>query len=279
MSKVVSYFLYFVGAMQFFFAVAFFLQWPPAINLWPFEGTTPLTFIFISSIFAAAASSTLWAVASGNYGALAGIGLDYLTILLPVTVVCFSIGIGSDNGQMITSGILCAIGAAFGLALFLWSRRIPIDKTLPMPKLVWWSFIVFIIALIIVSVRLILQVPNTIPWTITPDLSVVIGWMFLGAAVYFAYGVLFPSWLNAAGQLIGFLAYDVVLIVPFLTRLPTTAPEFRVGLMIYIAVVTYSALLAIYYLFINKPTRQRTWMRSKPAGAVPELLINDPEPS
>jgi hypothetical protein len=38
---------------------------------------------------------------------------------------------------------------------------------------------------------------------ITPELSVVIGWMFVGAALYFVYGLLRPSWLNSAGQLIG----------------------------------------------------------------------------
>jgi hypothetical protein len=89
--------------------------------------------------------------------------------------------------------------------------------------------------------------------------------MFLGAAVYFAYGLLRPSWLNSAGQLIGFLAYDLVLIVPFLTRLPATAPEFRLGLYIYTTVVTLSGLLAIYYLFLHKPTREWTWMRSQRA--------------
>ena len=79
--------------------------------------------------------------------------------------------------------------------------------------------------------------------------------MFLGAADYFAYGLLRPSWLNTAGQLIGFLAYDIVLIVPFLIRLPTIPPENRIGLTIYTGVVIYSGLVAIYYLFLNKPTR------------------------
>jgi hypothetical protein len=186
-------------------------------------------------------------------------------ILLPVSILSFRLGANSDNSRMIAYGVACVIGAVFGLALFIWSTRIPIDSTLPMPAVVWWSFICFIIALLMVGGRLVLQVPNSSPWMVTPELSVVAGWMFLGAAVYFAYGLLRPSWLNAAGQLIGFLAYDIVLIVPFLTRLPTTAPEFRVGLSIYTAVVTLSAILAIYYLFINKSTRQRTWMRSKPA--------------
>lgn len=76
MTRFFRYFLFFVCAIQFFFAIAFFVQLPFAVNAWPYPGTTPLTFIFISSIFAAAAASTLWVAATENYGALAGIGLD-----------------------------------------------------------------------------------------------------------------------------------------------------------------------------------------------------------
>lgn len=255
MTKAVRYFLFLVSVVQLFFAIAFFIQWPAAINLWPFEGTTPLTFIFISSIFAAAAAPTLWAAASEKYGALAGIGLDYLTILAPVSILSFQLGAVSGDSQMTLYGIACVIGAIFGLGLFLWSARIPLDRTPPMPAFVRGSFIVFILALLIVGGRLVLKVPNSIPWTITPELSVIMGWMFLGAALYFVYGLLRPSWWNSAGQLIGFLAYDVVLIVPFLSRLPTVAPENRIGLTIYTVVVIFSGLLAFYYLFLHKPTR------------------------
>ncbi len=255
MTKVVRYFLLFISAVQFFLAIAFFLQWPFAVNLWPFQGTTPLTFIFISSIFAAAAVPTLWAAATENYAALAGIGLDYLTILAPVSILSFQLGAAGSDPKMTAYGVACVFGALFGLALFLWSVRFPLDRTIPMPSLVRWSFIIFIIALLIVGGSLILKAPNIIPWAITPELSVVMGWMFLGAAIYFAYGLLKPGWLNSAGQMIGFLAYDIVLIVPFLTRLPTTAPERQLGLIIYTGVVIYSGLLALYYLFLHKPTR------------------------
>ena len=255
MAKVMRYALLFICAIQFLLAVAFFMQLPLAVSLWPFPGTTPLTFIFISSIFAAAAASTLWAAATENYGALAGIGLDYLAILLPVSILSFQLGASSGNSQMTGYGIACVFGALFGLGLVLWSSRIPIDRTRPVPNFVRWSFVIFIVALLIVSTRLILKAPNAIPWTITPELSVVIGWMFFGAALYFVYALLRPGWLNAAGQLAGFLAYDVVLIVPFLTRLPTTSPENLPGLIIYTGVVIYSGLLAIYYLFIHKATR------------------------
>ncbi|CAG0932961.1 hypothetical protein TFLX_02823 [Thermoflexales bacterium] len=261
----VRYALFLICAVQFFLAVAFFLQLPFAVNLWPFTGTTPLTYIFIASIFAAAAASTLWAVSTRNYGALAGIGLDYLIILAPVAIFSLQLGVSTGNSQLTTYGIVCVFGALFGLWLLRWSIRIPIDTTRPMPRLVRWSFVAFIIALLIVSVQLILKVPNVLPWAITPELSVVIGWMFLGAAAYFVYALLRPSWVNSAGQLAGFLAYDVVLIVPFLQRLPTVTPQFQIGLMIYTAVVAYSGLLAFYYLFIRKPTR--VWTH-RPASSV-----------
>lgn len=255
MARGFRYVLFFVSVIQLFFALAFFLQWPFATSLWPFPGTTPLTFIFVSSIFAAAGAATFWALASRNEGALAGIGLDYLTILAPVAVYTLQLAARDGDVRMAVYAIACVIGALFGLGLFIYSARIPLDATRPMPAPVRVAFALFIIALLIVGGRLVLQISGSIPWTITPELSVLMGWMFLGAAVYFAYGLLRPTWTNAAGQLVGFLAYDVVLIGPFLTRLPAVTPEHRLGLIIYTVVVTVSGLLAIYYLFLNRTTR------------------------
>ena len=264
MNRIARYALLFICVGQLLFAIAFFVQLPFATNLWPFPGTTPLTYIFISSIFAAAAASTFWAVNSKNYGALAGIGLDYLVILVPMAIFSIQLGLSTGSTPFYLYGIACVFGALFGLGLMLRSIRIPIDNTLRMPRLVWWSFVVFILALTFVSIRLILKVPNAIPWKITPELSVVIGWIFFGAMTYFVYSLLRPSWLNSAGQLVGFLAYDLVLIVPFLQRLPTVTPEHRLGLIIYTAVVIFSGLLAIYYLFIQRTTRLLTGMPSNP---------------
>jgi hypothetical protein len=184
-----------------------------------------------------------------------GIGLDYPSILAPLAIYSFKVGTRTGNSGLPNYGIICVLGALFGLALFLWSVRIPMDNTIPMPALVRWSFAFVIIALLVVSTLLILQVPSILPWKMTPELSVPIGWMFMGAAAYFAYALIKPSWVNSAGQLAGFLAYDVVLIVPFLTRLPTIAPEHRTEMIVYLIVIIYSGLLAIYYLFVNRSTR------------------------
>ncbi len=261
MTRIVRYGLVVIGLVQLVAALVFFFQWP-LVTLWPYPGTTPLTSIFIASIFAAAAAPTLWAAISENYGALAGIGLDYLTILGPLSIYSLILGAGSGDTRMTAFGISCVFGALFGLGLLLWSSGIPIDRSVPMPGVVRWSFIIFTILLVIVAVRMLLQVPNAVPWAVTPELSVVMGWMFIGAATYFVYGLVRPSWLNAAGQYIGFLAYDVVLVQPFLAHLPTMPPQFKFGLSVYTAVVIGSGLLAIFFLFAYPPTRRTTWKRS-----------------
>lgn len=254
MNKNLRYGLLLLSVVQLFLAFAFFIQLPFVVNLWPFEGTTPLTFIFISSIFAAAGASTFWAVSTNNDAAIAGIGLDYVFIMIPAAIFGFQL----NDSRYTLFGIAAIIGALFGAALFWWTQRIPFAPAPETPAPVRWSFVIFILALLVVATSLILKVPNVIPWSITPELSVLIGWMFLGAAAYFAYGLYRPSWMNAAGQLIGFLAYDIVLIVPFLNRLPTVAPQHQLGQIIYLIVVIYSGLLAIYYLFINRTTRIAT---------------------
>lgn len=244
-----------VSAVQVFLAVAFLLRLQLVVSVWPFAGTTPLTYTFLASICAAAATSTLWTVFTRNHAALAGIGLDAVAILGPIGLLALRLASSGTDPRMSSFGVICLVGAALGLALLLHAIRIPLDVRLRTPQPVLWSMVAFVVALVYVSYRLIAQQLNVIPWSITPDLSLLIGFTFLGAAFYFAYGVLRPYWSNAGGQLAGFLAYDLVLILPFLQRLPTVAPEHRTSLVVYIAVVAYSGLLAINYLFVHRTTR------------------------
>lgn len=69
-------------------------------------------------------------------------------------------------------------------------------------------------------------------------------------------------WENAGGRLAGFLAYDLVLLIPFVVRILSGSPSYygssseplRPNLL-YTAVVLLSGVLAAYYLFIHGPTR------------------------
>jgi len=96
---------------------------------------------------------------------------------------------------------------------------------------------------------------RVLPWDAPREVTIIYGWAFLGSAVYFIYGLIYPKWSNAAGQLLGTLAYDLVLIGPLIGHFSHIDQERRINLIIYTAAVVYSAAVAVFYLFIHPPTR------------------------
>jgi len=111
------------------------------------------------------------------------------------------------------------------------------------------------------------------------------GCFFLGAATYFVYGLLRPKWAIAAGALWSFLAYDVVLAIPYLrligsdTKTSIYGPSNPVNmpsLIVYLFVIGASAAIALYAFFVHPPTRViRTVARShrvdEPRGRLARL--------
>ena len=74
-------------------------------------------------------------------------------------------------------------------------------------------------------------------------------------ALFFTYALLKPAWNNARGPLMGFLAYDLVLLVPFLRHFAAVRPEQLLQLIVATGIVIGSGALAVYYLCVNKTTR------------------------
>ncbi len=257
MSSGVRALLLAIAAVQAVLAIAFVFQVSPVTGLWPFPGTTPLSNIFIGSILAAAAASTAWCVWVGSGRALVGIALDYVTILIPAAVVGLLAALGGGGLGMAGFGAFALGGALIGCWLLRYGLGKPWRDPRPLPRLVRWSFVFFIVALVLVGGALAVRVPNVLPWSVTPELSTLFGLMFLSAAVYFVFGLVEPRWENAGGQLAGFLAYDLVLIVPFAQRLPAIEDELRLNLVIYTVVVVVSGVLAAWYLFLDGRTRLR----------------------
>jgi hypothetical protein len=256
MNRYFRIFLFGVCVVQFIFAAGYVFQLPFATRLWPLDYTSNTTFIFIGSIYAAAAASTLWALWMNEPFALAGIALDYAAIFLPVAVFAWQVSGG--RGAL---GIFAVVGLAaalFGLALLWWSARQPIRDPRPTPSLVRWAYVLFVITLVVVGGALVLKSPNLLPWDVPVTGQVIYGWMFLGAAAYFAFGAARPRWANAGGQLAGFLAYDIILIIPFVLMFSTVEAARLPNLIIYLIVVVGSGLLALYYLFLHPATRGRT---------------------
>jgi hypothetical protein len=244
-----------IALLQLLIAVGFFTRQAWTEALWPFMYTSNLSFTFMSSMALAAAASTLWCVFEREEAGFAGIALDYIPLFGAMCILGFQNYSRTQSQPVLTLVIGSAVTAVFGLWLFLWSQRLPFRDSQPTPRPVLFAFGFFAVALIITGGAMVLRQPNILPWDMTQETALFYGWFFLGAAVYFIYGLIRRTWGNAGGQLAGFLAYDLVLIVPFLQHLSNVRPEHRLSLYFYIFVVTFSGLLAIYYLFLNPKTR------------------------
>jgi len=235
-------------AVGFFLSVTFLLQLPFAAALWPFPAMSPLSFLLLGSLFATIATVHVWPLFLSDDSSIAGVAMVYVGALPPIAILGFQQGATAF-------GVFCVVIALMGVAALAWSWRLRAKDQRPLPGPVRWSFIVFIITLALSGGQLILRRPNILPWVLTPELSSVFGWAFVGSMPYFAFALYRPGWSNAGGHLLGFLVYDLILIVPFAQRLPTIGPEFTISLIVYLSVIVYSGLLAIYYLAINRETR------------------------
>jgi hypothetical protein len=253
-----------VASVQALLAVLFAFQVPWVTSLWPFAPMSSMAYVFIASIFLAAAAAVGWCLVTRSDRGLFGIALDYLAIMVPLGLISFSVAFGEEvDATAAALGALCLGAVAFGGYMLRWSWHRPWRSARPTPRLVLASFVVFVIALIVAGSLLVLGMRGIVPWPTSPEMSRIVGFMFLGAAVYFLYGLLDRRWENAGGQLAGFLAYDVVLIVPFVANIVSGQPSYygtsgeplRLNLIVYTAVVTLSGLLAAWYLFVDRDTR------------------------
>lgn len=224
--------------------------------LWPWPDGR-LSYIFVASILLAEATVLMWQAWSMELSAAKGGALGFLAMNLCLAAFMANRYAGTPDTLVLIWTLVCAAMAVTTLLLLLLqpTDRFPSQDKRPTPTWVRWSFLVFAGALFIATAMLILKMPIVFPWPLKPESSVVFGFLFLASAVYFFDGFLRPSWANAKGQLLGFLVYDLILIVPWTMHFPKSSGGFRVSLSIYLLVMLWSGMLAIYYLFLNSRTR------------------------
>ena len=235
-------FFFFAGIITAILAAGFYFNQSWATWIWPFY-TYRMSRIFIVSILLAVAVPVFLI---GYYREYAGTRGGALNL-----AVMFAIMSGytlSETGAVFVFGVVTALFFVFQVGLFIATRSIPFQDTRPTPKPVLWSFGLFIVVLIMVGGALLAGVDDILPWSVSNDLSFLYGAVFLGAAVFFASAIKAGVWGAARGPLAGFLAYDLVLIGPFVSMFPNVSDKYFTSLIMYTTVVVYSGALAVWYL-------------------------------
>ena len=224
-----------------------------------------MSYVFLSSIAVAVAAPLFWIGVTGEFAALAPLSLNALVVHASAVIFVTSRIVDGDRSLWIAAA-LGLVQALVALLLLRWSRRIPTRDSRPTPGVVRAAFVVFTVLLLVVGTLLVLQRPRIFPWNLAPETSTIFGLLFLGASTFFAYGVAWPRWAFAAGQLWGFLAYDVVLLIPY-GRILTSGPGAfdayggsadavnTPSLVVYLCVLLASAALAIYMFAFDRRTR------------------------
>jgi hypothetical protein len=159
-----------------------------------------------------------------------------------------------DQPDLLLAACGCAAACIASLAFALWASRFEVHDRRSTPAVVRASCGLFAAVVLVVGLALTLHA-DVFPWRLRSESSVIFGWIFLGPSVYFALAALNPYWSNATGQLLGFLAYDLVLLFPFLAHFDDAESGDVLSLAVYTAILIYSGGLAIYYLFFHEGTR------------------------
>lgn len=244
-----------------------------ATRVWPWPDVK-MSFIFLAAIGLAIGVPLLWIGLTGEIGALEplflllGVGLGGIGSYLLVR------SWGPQDIRLATYGGIAVSGGAGFLLLYRWSRSFPLLDTRPLAPLLRLIFLVFCGILTVAGVALLFQVERVFPWNLQPGTSTLFGWIFIGAAILFAWIVAHPKWGYGAGALIGFLAYDLLLYLPYVdlwrSRHDSTVVSSYYGgatsadlvneksLVIYLSVLVVSGLVAVIALPLYRFRRVST---------------------
>ena len=214
-----------------------------AIALWPWEDGR-LSYLFVGSVLSAFAVGALWAGASGRVGAARG-SLAGLVLIYGSTGIYLA-AISPTAGTTVHAAV--ALSTAFAAAALWWVLRRAPEEARNLPAYVTASCWIFSLALAGAGTALVLRVGTVFPWPLSDQSATIFGLTFLGLATIYADAAARRRIGAGIVVMAGFLAYDLILLPPFLLLFETIAPERLTSLTVYVVVLIYSAVVALVFL-------------------------------
>jgi hypothetical protein len=192
-----------------------FRQFDWAINGWPLPDVR-MTYIFLASIAAAIGAPCAWVAWRNELGAIRPMAFE-LMLGLPA-VGAYLLWLAADRGHrgFILLGLAALAFGAIWVWLYWWSRQVPMIDARPLPGVFRWGLASLCAVLVVLGGALAFQADNVFPWALSPEISTVIGLIFLSAALLFGWIVAHPAWAFGEMALTSFLAYALVLAGPYL---------------------------------------------------------------
>lgn len=244
-------------------AVAVYLTTQPeaVIDRWPWE-LTRLSVLFLAAMLAAVAAASAWIAASGDRSALPA---GFLNLAVAFGGMAIWLG-ATDADRRGTALVLGAIAIGNAVTFVLTHRSVRADDPADdrgatpgqaLPPLVRASFALFALVLVAVGVALVVGAEGVMPWSVGPGTAEIFGWIFVGDACFFAYGLLWPGTDAGRSQLWAFLGYDVMLLAPLAATLSTVSSALRLNLLVYLAILAYSAVLGVWVVAVRPAFRGR----------------------
>ncbi len=258
------------GLCLLMFGFGFRQEW--ATQLWVWDDAR-MSFIFLASIAAAVAAPAFWVAITGEFRAWAGVAINGVVVSTLASAYLLSRVVRDLTPEALPTALVFLSLTPLAAMSYRWARGEPVQNRRRSPRFVNGWFVVFIAILVITGTALILQVDRIFPWNLEPATSTLFGCFFLGASAYFVYAVRHAYWVIAAGALSSFLAYDVVLALPYLRMLVDDEESTGYGgmyggyrsdggddvnetsLVLYLAVIGISACVALYAFLAHPDTR------------------------
>ena len=249
----------FIADGVFFIALAlgfaFGVPWVTALWRWL---EAPIANGYFAAILASFGAGSLLLAWSGEWRAATG-----GTAALIITCLGFAAhaavrsALGADDALMIHAAVLAFV-AALAASTLLTSMKSDLSDTRSVPRGLRHFFLVFSLLVLACGIALLVGAPGIMPWELAVQTSLLIGWIFVGLSVEYAYVALRGKLPDARILLVGFLVYGAMFVLPLLQYIGAVEPDYLLSLIANVGVLVLSMPLAIFYLTIARAMRPIT---------------------